>query len=177
MRYSKHGFTLIELIIVIVIIGVLASIAAPMMQGVKAKAICAEVVTALGTVRNAVRQYYVEYGAFPGGLDNGDSLDCSGVWYPLSAAGLNIHDLTGQYGSEYVYRICVYVSNGVAGWVKYYPIDAVWNTALKKEEARRILDPANIGGVYLWMDMANGKMYQKGIPQSGYPEMEAPPLP
>ena len=65
MRYSKRGFTLIELIIVIVIIGVLASIVAPMMQGIKAKAICAEGVTGMGVIRTAMRAYRIEHGKYP----------------------------------------------------------------------------------------------------------------
>ena len=69
MRYSKHGFTLIELIIVIVIIGVLASIAAPMMQKMSDKAIVAEVITMLGSMRTAERMYYTETGSYGGMLE------------------------------------------------------------------------------------------------------------
>lgn len=61
MKFNIKGFTLIELIIVVIIISVLASIAAPMMLGIKNKAIDAEAVTMLGTIRTAERQYYVEH--------------------------------------------------------------------------------------------------------------------
>ena len=64
MRNSKHGFTLIELIIVVIIIGILASIGAPMMQGNISKAKKSEAIAAMGTIRTAERLYYVEYGVF-----------------------------------------------------------------------------------------------------------------
>ena len=46
MAHKIKGFTLIELIIVVIIIGIIAAIAAPMMQSMKARAICTEAVTA-----------------------------------------------------------------------------------------------------------------------------------
>ena len=61
---NKRGFTLIELIVVIVIIGVLAAIAAPMMQGNVARAKKSEAVAALGAIRTAERCYYVDSGGY-----------------------------------------------------------------------------------------------------------------
>lgn len=60
MRVKEKGFTLIELIIVIVIIGILAAIAAPMMSGNVQKAKRSEAVTILGALRTAQRLYYVD---------------------------------------------------------------------------------------------------------------------
>ena len=62
---KKNGFTLIELIIVVIIIGILAAIAAPMMSGMQNKAIAAEAIAALGTIRTAMQQYYAEHGYYP----------------------------------------------------------------------------------------------------------------
>jgi len=93
---KKNGFTLIELIIVIVIIGILASIAAPMMGGVKAKAIAAEAATALGTIRTAVKSYYAENNNIP------NMLVIAAYGQRL---GLNPDDFDGVYFSKECYSI------------------------------------------------------------------------
>jgi len=67
---SKKGFTLIELIIVVIIVGILAAIAAPMMSSNVAKARRSEAVAAVGTLRTAARLYYVEHSGFPAGRAN-----------------------------------------------------------------------------------------------------------
>lgn len=61
---GKFGFTLIELIIVIVIIGILAAIAAPMMSGNVNKAKKSEAVSVLGAIRTAERLYYVDHNEY-----------------------------------------------------------------------------------------------------------------
>lgn len=64
---SKKGFTLIELIIVVIIIGVLAAIAAPLMSSNVTKAKKSEAVAALGAIRTAARLYNAENSAWPAG--------------------------------------------------------------------------------------------------------------
>lgn len=57
---GKNGFSLIELIIVLLIIGILAAIAAPMMSALQKKAAAAEIVNGLAAIRSAMMQYYLE---------------------------------------------------------------------------------------------------------------------
>ena len=60
-RTVSKGFTLIELIIVVIIVGVLSSIAAPIMNNMQKRAILTEAVTVLGTIRTNIGAYLVEY--------------------------------------------------------------------------------------------------------------------
>lgn len=65
MRNKKQGFTLIELMIVVAIIGILAAIALPAYQDYTIRAKMAEVITALTTGKSAVSEYYITVGSMP----------------------------------------------------------------------------------------------------------------
>ena len=61
----RRGFTLIELIIVVVIIGILALIAIPRYFANVAKAQKSQAYTTLDVIRQALLGYYAVYGTYP----------------------------------------------------------------------------------------------------------------
>jgi len=94
---NQKGFTLVELMIVIVIVGILAAVAVPIYTGNVKKAKQSECDAALGTIRTALRVYYAEHGAYPTVTNHAvadwDTLDIS------------THDLTGKYFSASTYKL------------------------------------------------------------------------
>ena len=64
---NAKGFTLIELMIVVAIIGILAAIAMPQYNKYVARTQVAEAFALLGQVKQALTLYYQENGAFPAG--------------------------------------------------------------------------------------------------------------
>jgi prepilin-type N-terminal cleavage/methylation domain-containing protein len=77
---NRSGFTLVELMIVMVIIGILATIAVPMFIGQRTRAMQKEALTNLEALRLLQEQYYAEKGEYAASLgtcakDNTDNVD------------------------------------------------------------------------------------------------------
>ncbi len=71
MNKVQQGFTLIELMIVVAIIGILASLAIPAYQSYTIRAQVSEGLTLAGPAKNAIANFYNENGTFP--VDNADA--------------------------------------------------------------------------------------------------------
>ena len=65
MKKEQHGFTLIELMIVVAIIGILTAIAIPMYLDYTTRSQIAEGLNVAGGAKSAVTEYYQDRGAFP----------------------------------------------------------------------------------------------------------------
>jgi len=89
MSKDQHGFTLIELMIVVAIIGILAMIAIPAFQSYLIRAQVAEGVNMTGPLKIAMVAYHNDFGVFP--ADN-------------AAAAL---ELPAAYAGKYVASIAV----------------------------------------------------------------------
>ena len=65
--YSSKGFTLIELMIVVAIIGILSALAIPNFQKFRSKAIQAEAKANLGAIHTCQMVYFGDFNTFAGG--------------------------------------------------------------------------------------------------------------
>jgi len=81
---NKKGFTLIELMIVVAIIGVLAGIAIPMYSAKVNKSKLQEAVDTLGAIKDEVCNFVADNDALPPNLADNQMLTTLGVQVPQS---------------------------------------------------------------------------------------------
>ncbi len=77
---SSKGFTLAEILIVVVVIAVMASLVIPRFTGQTDKAAAAEAIGIMGAIHRALLQYHDENGEYPTALTNmSDISDTLGI--------------------------------------------------------------------------------------------------
>ena len=138
MKKNNSGFTLVEIMIVVAIIGILAAIAIPAYQDYTIRAQISEGLTLSAGAKAAVTEYFVMSGAWPG--DNAD-------------AGLaNEDEIIGKYTKE------VHVEDNVIEII--FGFDA--HTAISDEKI--ILSAIDNGGSISWTCASDGNIQDKHLP-------------
>ncbi len=91
-KTERRGFTLIELMVVILIVGILAAVAVPILRGKIDQAKWSEAAATAGAIRTSVRAYYAENPTAAVALAGTPLTDATAA--PL---GFKSGDLTGKY--------------------------------------------------------------------------------
>ena len=112
MKRINSGFTLIELMIVVAIIGILAAVGIPQYQNYVARTQVAEGLSLVTVVKTAVAEYYSVHGILPHGF-SGTNASHAALGIPKS------EEITGRY----VNKISVYKNSNGKAEVKFHTED------------------------------------------------------
>lgn len=98
-RKNTDGFTLIELVLVIAVLGILMSIAIPRISSMTDKAKDANIAQVAGSIRTAMEVYYQDKKAYPELIGSDDH------WNKLKAKLeiLELKDMSSYYISSFTY--------------------------------------------------------------------------
>lgn len=121
MKTSQKGFTLIELMIVVAIVGILAVVAMPLYKSYTARAQMSEALSLAEAQKYLVLEYFVENGAFPS------------------------NNLTGTVEGKYVASVTTGSNGVITATMKNSGISADLQSAKLK------LTPSDKGGSIAWI--------------------------
>jgi len=130
LKKNNSGFTLLEIIIVVIIVGVLASLALPRLFSNVEFSRSTEAMAAVGTIRSSIERCFLRQGTY----DNCENFSDEGT------PQLDINNPENTAGSLFDYAIA---GNGTAG----YSITATRNTSQGGDNTHTITATADSTGV------------------------------
>ena len=133
MKRLNSGFTLIELMIVVAIIGILAAVAIPQYQNYVARAQVAEGLNLAGPFKLAISEYYITTGTYPNGGSRAEN-----------HKKLGISESPAHFGGTYVKKIRV---DGGSGQFEIVFRDDAHDQILEKGFW---MVPTDVGGSISW---------------------------
>src|SRR5262247_420196 len=89
MKRMQQGFTLIELMIVVAIVGILAAIALPAYQDYTVRAKVSEALAAAGACKTSVAEYAANKGTLPGATSTAGCLSTTTQYVSALDVGAN----------------------------------------------------------------------------------------
>lgn len=108
LKKSKkpHGFTIVELLIVIVIIAILAAITIVAFNGITSRANAAQTISAVGAYAKALQRYAIDNGSYPisSSACLGSGASCSNVTAPGSAVCFGLGSVSGTNAASVALR-------------------------------------------------------------------------
>ena len=107
LHTRRGGFTLIELMIVVAIIGILAAIAIPNFLRFQLRAKSSEGKTNLAAIRTAEEGYFAEFGTYIGALAVPAAFGSSKTPWPVPAAGFDTVGWTPEGDVYFQYQVSV----------------------------------------------------------------------
>jgi prepilin-type N-terminal cleavage/methylation domain-containing protein len=132
---SRKGFTLIELMVVIFIVGILAAVAIPIMRGRIDSAKWSEGKAAAGSIRTAARAFCAERGPTWGAANYAATTLCDlGFSLRSCPTPALVSDLDGKYFSEESYRCAL----------SDYDVYTITVTALSSTRTEKPTVPATV---------------------------------
>jgi type IV pilus assembly protein PilE len=119
LKKKSSGFTLLELIIVVIVIGILASIALPRYLQVAEKGRMAEAKSILGALRSAQLRYVAARGHFTNAAGDLDIASTTARYFSPIALATDVSVAGGDSDATIVSTVTRNAAENIAGFIGY----------------------------------------------------------